>query len=183
MWFHWSLNTSQYCRWLNWSVIFPKTWGGFFLLSGFYKNLSSSFFTPFLPLCSCHLPTSRMSPVLLPIYCLPKVPPSPALPGVEDTTPTCTRGCEGKQESSSQRFSITCLTWWPLSSSGVRNGFSRGSALVDNYLEVAVECRKGGRRGSCVSEAAEVAVVTVLGDTALKSRPNNLLAPLLKPPK
>lgn len=107
----------------------------------------------------------------------------PALPGVEDTTPTCTRGCEGKQESSSQRFSITCLTWWPLSSSGVRNGFSRGSALVDNYLEVAVECRKGGRRGSCVSEAAEVAVVTVLGDTALKSRPSNLLAPLLKPPK
>lgn len=63
----------------------------------------------------------------------------------------------------------------------MRNGFSWGCALVDNYLEV--ECREGGGRGSCVSEAAEVAlvtVVTVLGDTALKSHPNNLLTPLLK---
>lgn len=41
-------------------------------------------------------------------------------------------------------------------------------------------CREGGRRGSCVAGAAEVAVVTVLGDTALKSRPSNLLTPLLK---
>lgn len=68
-------------------------------------------------------------------------------PGVEDTTPTSTGG---KQESSSQRFSITCLTCWPSSSSGVRNGFSWGCALVDNYLEVAAECR-GGRQERLLS--------------------------------
>lgn len=69
-----------------------------FLLSGSYKNILSSFSTPFLPLCSCPLTTSWTSPVLLPISGLPKVPSTPSKPcPAWRTRPPRTRGEAGEQ--------------------------------------------------------------------------------------
>lgn len=92
-----------------------------------------------------------MSPV--PIYCLPKVPstpPNPAWGGGHDPHAPGEAG-EQLPEVFHHLFNLVALEQqWS------EKWLFLGSALVDNYLQVAAECREGGRRSSCVSEAAEV---------------------------
>lgn len=92
VWLHWSLNISHHWSCLNWNMISPKK--QVFLLSGYYKHFQQFFFHPVPP--SLQLPFDHKPDISCAAANL--LPPQGAinllqsLSGVEDTTPTCTRG-------------------------------------------------------------------------------------------